>query len=242
MHEKTCFITLTYDEENLPKDGSLDVRHWQLFAKKLRQEWGPFRFFHCGEYGGKNFRPHAHAILYGIDFLEDRKEWSRTSDKVEWKSEHLEKIWGKGSCLISSLTFDSAAYVAGYVMKKIDGPKAWTHYDRVTPAGECVRVKPEYITMSRGGTNSGGGLGRSWFEKYWRDVFPEDVVIMKGQRWRPPSFYDSMLKKKDPKMWVGVQAKREEKSREQEWNGTEARLRVRETVQRAKQMSRGKLE
>ncbi len=46
MHEANCFLTLTYDQ--VPDHGTLDLKHWQLFAKKLRKKLGPFRFFHCG--------------------------------------------------------------------------------------------------------------------------------------------------------------------------------------------------
>lgn len=36
MHDRNCFITLTYDPKNEPKDGSLSLRHWQLFMKFIR--------------------------------------------------------------------------------------------------------------------------------------------------------------------------------------------------------------
>ena len=54
LWEKNCFITLTYNDENLPKDGSLDVTHFQKFMKRLRKKHGAgIRFYHCGEYGDK---------------------------------------------------------------------------------------------------------------------------------------------------------------------------------------------
>ena len=213
MHEKTCFVTLTLDEEHLPHDGGLDVRHWQLFAKKMRKDLGPFRFFMCGEYGEKKGRPHYHAILFGIDFREDRKEWNRNGDKVEWKSEKLDGLWGNGSTLIEALTFDSAAYVASYVMKKIGGPRAEKHYERVCmKCGEVMQVKPEFTLMSRGGKTGQGGLGTSWYAKFKGDVYPEDCVVMKGKKWRPPVFYDLKLAAEDPKLWQRIRDRRLEKS------------------------------
>jgi hypothetical protein len=69
LHEKNCFITLTYSPENLPKDGSLDVSHFQKFMKRFRKRFGPgIRFFHCGEYGESLSRPHYHACIFGFDF------------------------------------------------------------------------------------------------------------------------------------------------------------------------------
>eukprot|EP01043_Picozoa_sp_COSAG02_P068353 COSAG02_NODE_11317_length_1749_cov_1.025455_4_plen_67_part_01 len=67
MHEKSCFITLTFSPEELNKRGnpdSLDVRDFQLFMKRLRKKHQhKIRFFNCGEYGEKNQRPHYHALI-----------------------------------------------------------------------------------------------------------------------------------------------------------------------------------
>ena len=57
LHDKNCFITLTYDDDHLPGDRSLHVEHFQKFMKRLR--WHSdvlIRFLHCGEYGAKNGR------------------------------------------------------------------------------------------------------------------------------------------------------------------------------------------
>ena len=55
LHENNCFITLTFNDDNLPSDKSLDVRHFQLFMKRLRKQFGSnIRYYHCGEYG-ENF-------------------------------------------------------------------------------------------------------------------------------------------------------------------------------------------
>lgn len=63
------FLTLTYDEEHLPKDG-LCVRDVQLFFKRLRinlQRHGysdKIRYLLVGEYGKTTHRAHYHAILW----------------------------------------------------------------------------------------------------------------------------------------------------------------------------------
>ena len=57
MHEKSSFITLTFNDEELNKranPSSVDVRDFQLFMKRLRKKHKKIRFFHCGEYGEKN--------------------------------------------------------------------------------------------------------------------------------------------------------------------------------------------
>lgn len=38
FHQVNSFITLTYDDEHLPEDGSLKLRDWQQFADKLRAD------------------------------------------------------------------------------------------------------------------------------------------------------------------------------------------------------------
>ena len=74
MHElkdwdSACFLTLTYDEEHLPKDGSLDKQDLQKFFKRLRFNLGgrKIKYFACGEYGEQYGRPHYHIIVFGLN-------------------------------------------------------------------------------------------------------------------------------------------------------------------------------
>lgn len=226
MHSQNCFLTLTFDAEHLPDDGSVDVRHWQNFAKRLRKRLGPFRFLHCGEYGGERFRPHYHACIFGIDFSEDRTLWKGTGEHQMFVSPTLAKLWPYGFHTIGSVSFDSAAYVAQYIMKKVTGDRAWKAYERVDGVtGETWRVKPEYATMSRN-----PGLGRSWFAKYANDVYPDDFVVMKGQKFRPPKYYDSLLEKEDPDLLESLKEKRRATAVASKEENTRARLEVRERV------------
>ncbi len=176
MHERNCFITLTYNDEHLPGDGSLCLEDWQKFAKRLRHKLGPFRFFHCGEYGEVNLRPHYHACIFGHDFIADRGLWKDDGKNPLFRSPELDTLWGLGFATVGALSFKSAAYVARYVMKK---------------AVVGVRVdgrRPEYVTMSRR-----PGIGSKWFEKFKADVYPADEVVHEGKRYRPPRFYDGLL-------------------------------------------------
>ena len=74
-HDHNCFLTLTYDEANLPRHGQLLKRDLQLFFKRLRKLMGPFRYVACGEYGDLRRRPHFHVALFGVDFCADRIPW-----------------------------------------------------------------------------------------------------------------------------------------------------------------------
>jgi hypothetical protein len=97
--------------------------------KRLRKEYGEgIKFYMCGEYGPKLGRPHFHALLFGHDFS-DRKLWSTTpAGSKLYRSAELEKLWDKGFSSVGDANFESAAYVARYIMKKVSGEAAESHY------------------------------------------------------------------------------------------------------------------
>lgn len=191
LHDQNCFITLTYSGEKLPPDGSLRIEDWQRFAKRLRKKVGKFRYFMCGEYGEVNFRPHYHACMFGVDWPD--KECFRVNGRGDrlYVSPLLESTWGHGLVSSGNLSYESAAYVARYVMKKATGPLASKRYGRVDiETGECWAVKPEFVAMSRR-----PGIASKWFDMFGSDVYPEDEVVFDGRRFRPPRFYDNKLDK-----------------------------------------------
>ena len=110
----------------MPRHGQLVKRDLQLFFKRLRKITGPFRYVACGEYGELRRRPHFHVALFGVDFAFDRVEYGTgiRGDKV-YVSMALSKAWGKSSFplghTIGSLTFESAAYIARYITKRVTG-------------------------------------------------------------------------------------------------------------------------
>lgn len=208
FHEDSAFITLTYDEDHLPEGGSLDVKHFQDFMKRLRRRLGytKLRFFHAGEYGEKKGRPHYHAIIFGHSFFDGAYEFE-SSDRGDrtWRSPLLDAVWPSGINRVGEVTFESCAYVARYITKKVTGSLAVRHYERVDErTGECFRLKPEYCTMSRR-----PGIGAQHFERYAREIYPVDEVISRGVKSKPPRFYDRMLEKHDPVMYSFLKEQRE---------------------------------
>lgn len=200
LHEKSCFLTLTYNDSHLPSDGSLKVEDFQLFMKRLRRgSAGPLRFFHCGEYGERFARPHYHCVLFGEDFRSDRV-LSKTTDRGDsiYVSPRLSELWGKGDLeqqMIGELTFESAAYVARYCLKKVTGKRAESHYEG---------RKPEYVTMSRR-----PGIGAGWLEKWGiSEVYRDDTVVMRGKEMMPPPFYDKLLEAADPALFERIKKQR----------------------------------
>lgn len=226
LYPRNCFITLTYDDAHLPGI-SLVPRDYVLFMKRLRKMFGPgIRFFHCGEYGSLNLRPHHHAILFNFDF-EDKELWSVRSGVRLYRSPALESLWPFGFSTIGDVTFESAAYVARYVLKKVTGSDAQDHYKG--------RV-PEYVTMSRK-----PGIAYNWFRRYSSDIYPNDYVVIRGGvKCKPPRYYDnlydnivnsSIVSNVKLKSLHDLKFYRKLKSRLHSIDNTYRRLRVREACQ-----------
>lgn len=234
MHDSNCFITLTYDDVNIPEYHRLCIRDFQLFLKRLRKKFGNgIRYFHCGEYGEKDGRPHYHACLFGFDFP-DRKYWKTTkSGSKLYRSDLLESLWKYGYSSVGDVTFESAAYVARYICKKVNGKAAEKHYldigyiDKDT--GEQFAKIPEYTTMSRR-----PGIGSKWFDEYNSDVYPSDEVVIRGKQVRPPRYYDNKIELLDPGYFEILKAERVEKALKFSADNTIERLLDKKKVAQAK--------
>lgn len=222
MHEINVFVTLTYDDEHLPADGSLVKRDLQLFLKRLRKEHEPakLRYYACGEYGETTLRPHYHAILFGIDFADKRKHSVGKRGDDLFISETLDKIWGLGHCYIGRVTYKSAGYVARYCLKKVNGQKASDHYQGREPEFALMSLKP--------------GIGATWFDKNNADVFPSDFMVLEGKKVPPSRFYTDRFKDMDEAKHASIKAKRIERMRKYRKDLTPARLKVREEVTAAR--------
>jgi hypothetical protein len=222
MHDENCFVTLTYNNENLPEDKSINKKEFVNFMKRLRRALEPLqiRYLGCGEYGENFQRPHYHACIFGYGFPDKEvifvdpkrakaKPFRRGHDHTLFKSEKLEGIWKRGFVTVGNLTFESAAYVARYCMKKITGDKAPEHYnDR----------EPEFALMSRM-----PGLGKKWIEKYLRDVYPKDFVTINGIKMRPPRYFDDYLKELHPEEFERIKKRRLEEQEKMDDAGTSIR-------------------
>lgn len=121
-----CFLTLTYDNDNLPQDLCVHKRHLQLFFKRFRKSLGDkkIKYFSCGEYGDDSFRPHYHIILFGVSvlfFLEKVTNYILFQRRGFTYFSCTLPSWPFGYCVSTSVSLDTISYVTGYVMKKIRG-------------------------------------------------------------------------------------------------------------------------
>ena len=200
-HKCNCFITLTYDDFHLPKVNQLiddDAvvtdslihplvkRDFQLFMKRLRSHFSDtkIRFFACGEYGSKTFRPHYHAILFGIDFSDDRVLYKENfRGERLYNSPSLDKIWNKGYCVIAPVTWQTCAYVSRYCLKKRENNLV-DFYDR-------FNVPPEFTIMSRK-----PGIARDYYEDNKDSIYRTEEIYISdlngSKKCRPPKYFDKL--------------------------------------------------
>lgn len=196
--DNNMFITLTYNDEHLPDNKSLDYSDVQKFLKRLRHYTGDgLRYMVCGEYGEKFQRPHYHLLLFNYVFPDI--DWNKpylidtNKGQMYYRSEILEKeLWTdpyqpdnkKGFSVIGKVTFESAAYVARYVTKKLktkDEEKLKEHYG--------LRV-PEFLRMSRD-----PGLGNQFVKNYYEDILNHGYVTF-GRKYKAPvpRYYLNVIK------------------------------------------------
>ena len=203
----STFITLTYDDANLPIDGSLVPKHLQDFFKRFRRRIEPhnIRYYASGEYGsqcpkhelkdcpmcGPIQRPHYHALIFGWAFP-DRYELGNRDGLPVYGSDQLDSFWQhKGLTEIGSVTFESTTYVAGYICKKITGNASLEHYTRYCPLRDnWYTVEPEFHHMSK-------SLGIGYAAQYLNDMYPSDECHVAGRGFvgKPPAYYDMLAEK-----------------------------------------------
>lgn len=175
---------------------TLNPDQLELFWKRLRKAGFKTRYYAVGEYGDATGRPHYHAIAFGL-FFKDRKLYSSKDGIHLYTSKTLNEIWGHGNCWIGDVTFESCAYVARYVMKKLSG-KAAEQY-------EFEGIHPEFARMSRR-----PGIGSDWYDKYSSDLFPNDKCVIRGDVLiTPPSYYTQKYALQNPTEYLTLKKQRE---------------------------------
>lgn len=215
----STFITLTYRSKeecnesqlkaghHVPDDYSLDKTHFQKFIKRVRKHFDQkVRYFHCGEYGEENLRPHYHAALFNCSF-KDQKIHTLNREGNTYTSELMSKLWPYGFSVIGEINFTTATYIAGYIFKKVTGDQAKEEYLRSDLDGVAYWVKPPYVTMSLK-----PGIGADFYMKYASDFYPSDEAPVpgKGVVHGVPKYYDSLLKRKYPELLEMVKAARKD--------------------------------
>ena len=126
------------------------------------------------------------------------------SGSLIYRSKALEELWPFGFSSIGEVNFNSAAYVARYIMKKVTGHRSEEYYRSVDPdTGEIINRVPEFNKMSLK-----PGIGADWLARYKTDVYPHDYVIVNGKKVKPPRYYDNKYSAEFPDIWEDIEYNR----------------------------------
>ena len=203
MHEHNYFVTLTYDDNTLPRgeyidyngdiyDSQLVRRDIQLFIKNLR-EWERvhngntgIKVFYCGEYGGQTSRPHYHICLFGVSEIPDLKFFAKRGNYKFYKSSLYEQFWSikqpgmpdilRGFVDISDVTFDSIAYTARYITKKQQGLMKKNFLEFWESLDPASRWTLEVRKQPFVGMSLKPAIASEYYEKHKLQIRSEDLV------------------------------------------------------------------
>lgn len=228
LHNESAFLTLTYNDKNLPPHSGLQYADLFKFWKRVKQQLIrkhsiKLRYYAVGEYGDKTLRPHYHACIFGHAFVHDRMIL-RTTPHLLWTSPILEQAWGLGNVSVGALNFRTARYTASYVTKKLRSKQQYVRTDEQT--GELIKLEQPRSFMSR-------NLGKDWWIQNYNYVTAHDHVVIDGRRQKPPRCYDKWLQQRNeiPHQML----KEERKERSEKSNAALTRARANDARARAQQ-------
>lgn len=211
-HESAYFLTLTYNNEHgrPATDAYGEVQDWltlkkkdyQDFMKRLRKATGQkLRFYACGEYGTETFRPHYHAIIFGLT-LDDLVFYKKSELGFSYyTSEFLNRVWSEkvayfengekkyryenlGYVIVGEVNWETCAYTARYVSKKITGEKSKFY--------EEFGLEAPFSLMSRK-----PGIAAQYFEEHKEEIYEKEYINIStpkgGRKFRPPRYYDKKI-------------------------------------------------
>lgn len=202
-HDSAYFVTLTYDDYHVPKSYypdpetgeaneslTLVKRDFQLFMKRLRKKFSDdhIRFFMAGEYGSNTFRPHYHAIIFGLH-LDDLSLYKKSPQGFSYyNSPSLQSCWCDsdglpiGYAVVAEVTWETCAYTARYVMKKLTGKEAEFY--------KTFNIQPEFTLMSRK-----PGIARQYYDDH-PDIYKKEFINVStekgGLKFKPPRYFDKL--------------------------------------------------
>lgn len=223
-HDSAYFATFTYDDDHVPRTYypdpetgeaipalTLQKRDWQLLMKRIRKRFGDdhIRFFMSGEYGSETFRPHYHAILFGLH-LDDLQVYKTVREAGQlytyYNSPSLQECWPNGYVVVGEVTWESCAYTARYVMKKLKGKEAEFY--------EKHNIQPEFCLMSRR-----PGIARQYYDEH-PDLFDYEYINVAtekgGKKFKPPKYFDRLFDIDQPEKSAALKELRKKLAIEQQ--------------------------
>ena len=221
MWDHNEMLTLTYDEEHVPKNIGCDTSTGEVlevntlrkkdvekFLKDLRRYWkhhyneDNIRFYMCGEYGELKGRPHYHLLMFNFN-VRDKEYYKKSQSGFDmYHSKIIEKIWGRGHIELNEISADTCAYVARYVLKKQKGTGAKDYY-------ALKGIEPEYTNGSRR-----PGIGETYFRENKDKIYEYDKILLasKGgvQEIKPCKYYDRLFDAEEHDLMENIKERRKE--------------------------------
>lgn len=190
------FVTLTYDDENLPAIADYSTGEFMAatlvpkdvtdFMKRLREYYRMehqhvgIRFYMAGEYGDHTFRPHYHVIIFNCPIFDLEYYAKSPMGDCYFNSQTFANLWQKGHVVIGEVTAQSAAYVARYCQKKANKS---VDYD-------AIGIHKEYTRMSRM-----PGIALPYLQAHFKEIYEDDLIYLPdGQMCTPMRYFDDKAK------------------------------------------------
>lgn len=173
-YNKECyFLTLTYNDENVPV--SLQKSHCQKFIKRLRNTFDflNVKYFICGEYGEKTYRPHYHAIIFGVDFLNPNIFKPKKYDNNNhFYSDKLNDLWSFGYVIYAKANSSNIGYTTRYTYKKVGTDKKLKDFG----------LQDTFLLCSH-------KLGLDYFLKNKDEIINRGCLYFNGQQYSIPRYF-----------------------------------------------------
>lgn len=131
------FITLTYDDENIPTIAGRQcfnkehlVRFLDSLRHKLRSSGFSLRYFGTCEYGDEGYRSHYHFIFY---LYGDGKPFPYKGSHV-FNRDFVQSLWPYGFTYDGRVTLSSIMYCTCYALKDDEAlERDWTGFEEGRP-------------------------------------------------------------------------------------------------------------
>lgn len=187
-----AFITLTYEDTPTSENGfpTLHKPDLQKFFKRLRKRISDnhlsygytykkdiptIKYYACGEYGSKTYRPHYHAIVYNLPYM-------------LFTEDFISSCWGLGHVQIDQGNELTMRYCSKYVMK--------SHWNKDLTLVDCSTGElfeddriPEFSLMSK---KLGFAFLTPAMKKYLRERC-QGFVMLSGNPTALPRYYKDQL-------------------------------------------------
>lgn len=220
---------INFETGEIGEAATLVPEHLMKFMKDLRRYYEyhynhkGIRFYACGEYGKTETyidnkgnvkkgtgRPHYHIIAYNLPIKDKKLDYidSKTGYRY-YQSDTLQKeIWKKGIVEIADVNWETCAYVARYVMKKIKGKEAVEIF-------RDTGLIQEFVRMSRR-----PGIGKTFYEKNKDKIYETDEMFIKNakgvQKVKPSRYYDKLYDIDEPEKMAAIKEARKKAAEEAE--------------------------